>query len=140
MTEDPDDTALTAREFTLAEAGLAEACGLPAADHGLLCCELGPGGAHVTLATSDVEYLQGLSGARAGAMAGLAFRPTSSRSAVQAGPTSGSPCPIRKSYGSSSLSRTWLEGAFPWGDLCRPQVRLMLFGQSAAGPREISSM
>jgi len=73
MTEDPDDTALTAREFTFAEADLAEACGLPAADHGLLCCEHGPGGAHVTLATSDVEYLQGLSGAGAEAMAGLAI-------------------------------------------------------------------
>src|SRR5664279_3722064 len=98
MAEDSDDTALTAREFTLAEAGLAEA------------------------------------------WPGWQFRPTSSRSAVQAGPTSGSLCPIRKSYGSSSLSRTWLEGAFPWGDLCRPQVRLMLFGRSAAGPREVSSM
>jgi len=73
MTEEPDGTALTAREFTVAEADLAEACGLPAADHGLLCCELSPGGAHVTLATADAEYLQRLGAGGAEAMAGLAI-------------------------------------------------------------------
>ena len=75
MTDEPGKTGqLVPREHTFAEADLAEACGLPAVDHGLLCCELEPGGAHVTLATANIAYwsmLLELSSASAEGLAGL---------------------------------------------------------------------
>ena len=57
MTGQPDaEFRLVTRESALMEPGLAAEWGLPPLPHGLLLCLLQPGGAHVTVATTDIPY------------------------------------------------------------------------------------
>jgi hypothetical protein len=58
MTDDADTTEMKPREYLLMDADLAAASGLPRAPHGVFCCERRPDGEHITLATTDVEYLK----------------------------------------------------------------------------------